>query len=523
MLRKFITSYGATILAICLVNLILYLSTVRLFFWADDFIQLKLIKDYSLADYFRAGILGDFANDSVMKYLYIGSIFRPVTHYIYWKLGWLMFNLNPAGYHSLNLIIHIANSLLVFWLSLLITRSKLASFIASILYASAVYIHINPLIRLFIINESVCVLFLLISFIFYILASSTRTTEAVRKSWPYIGLSIFSFGLALLSDERAIVLPVILILYDLFIENTHAASLIEFIKSKARKWAGYWFVSILYLLIRLPMIIRAITVPGGRYEFQLRSDILMKYFIGLKWTFFEYIRPIELIIEGIAPKFRFDRTVIWIVTIAILIILIFVLLKFGLKVVKNFSFRLTIFGVCMFLLFPAPIMLAEPFGAQYFTMGAIGLCIVAGYFAAMALERVMNRRNRSITLGILLVITVLGALRLARGYMNNPSGIPQRAIMSRQLIELLEAEQVDVSKYDAIFLTGFPEKLFANSLFIIESAAFELFLNHPAMVYQGKEIETQLTNCQNFLIVDYQRASPLYETTLPLGCKTSDP
>jgi hypothetical protein len=168
-------------------------------------------------------------------------------------------------------------------------------------------------------------------------------------------------------------------------------------------------------------------------------------------------------------------------------------------------------------------MLAEPFGAQYFTMGAIGLCIVAGYFAALALERVDNQRIRSIALGILLVITVLGALRLARGYMNNPSGIPQRAILSRQLIESLDAKQVDVSKYDAIHLTGFPEKLFANSLFIIESAAFELFLGHPARVYQGEDIETLPDSCQKVLVVDYHRDGTLLEATLPPGCKADAP
>ena len=155
--------------------------------------------------------------------------------------------------------------------------------------------------------------------------------------------------------------------------------------------------------------------------------------------------------------------------------------------------------------------------------GAIGLCIVVGYFIALALEKVNNQRIRSIALGILLVITVLGALRLARGYMNNPSGIPQRAILSRQLIELLDAKQVDVSRYDAIYLIGFPEKLFANSLFIIESAAFELFLGHPATVYQGEEIETQQANCQKVLIVDYQRAGTLLETALPPGCETDNP
>ncbi len=523
MLRKFITSYGASILAICLVNLILYNNTVRLFFWADDFINLKLIIDYSLADYLRAGILGDYASDQVMKYLYIGSVFRPVTHYFYWKLCWLLFNLNPTGYHSINLLIHIANSLLVFWLSILICRSKLASFIASILYASAVYIHINPLIRLFIVNESLCVLFLLMSFILYILAPSRRNTEAVRKSWLYLGLSILSFVLALLSDERAIVFPVILILYDLLIEDKQATSLSVFIKFIVRKWAPYWILSLIYLLIRIPMIIQAITVPGGRYEFQMRSDIPMKYYIGFKWTFFEYIRPIELIVERIDPHFRFDRAAMWVVYIGALIVLIFVLLKFRWVVVRNFSFRLTLFGISCFLLFPAPIMLAEPFGAQYFTMGAIGLCIVAGYFAALAFERVDSQRIRSIALGILLVITVLGALRLARGYMNNPSGIPQRAILSRQLIELLDAKQVDVSRYDAIYLIGFPEKLFANSLFIIESAAFELFLGHPATVYQGEEIETQQASCQKVLIVDYKPAGTLHETTLPPGCETDNP
>jgi len=523
MVRKFITGYGASILVIALVNLVLYITTIRLFFWADDFIMLKLIKDYSLVEYFRAGILGDYANDSVMKYLYIGSVFRPITHYFYWKLSWLIFNLNSTGYHLINLLIHIVNSLLVFWLGILISRSRLAAFLASILYASAVYIHINPLIRLFIINESLCVLFLLLSFILYILASSDRPAQIDKKFWPHLGLSIFSFGLALLSDERAIVLPVILILYDLLIEDKNATRLIIFIKSSAKNWAPYWLVSLFYLLIRSPMIIQAITVPGGRYQFEWRSDIPMKYYIGFKWTFFEYIRPIELIVERIDPHFRFDRAAMWVLYIGALIVLIFVLLKFRWVVVRNFSFRLTLFGISCFLLFPAPIMLAEPFGAQYFNMGAIGLCIVAGYFAALAFERVDSQRIRSIALGILLVVTVLGALRLARGYMNNPSGIPQRAILSRQLIELLDANQVDVSRYDAVHLIGFPEKLFANSLFIIESAAFELFLGHPATVYQGEEIETQPDSCQKVLVVDYQRDSTLYEAMLPPGCKTDVP
>lgn len=518
-LRKFITGYGAPILVVCLICFVLYKDTISLFFWADDFIQLKLINDYSIAEYFRAGILGDLADDAVMKYLYIGSVFRPVTHYFYWKLSWLIFNTHPAGYHLTNLVIHISNSLLVFWLSALITRNKNAAFIASILYASAVYIHINPLIRLFIVNESLCVFFLLISLTLYILVATDKSARLAGKSWARLGLSVFSFGLALLSDERAIVTPVILVLYDLLFEYIPGTSIRALIKIKAKLWAPYWILSFIYLLIRSPRIIQAITSSGGRYEFQLRPDIPMKYYMGFRWTFMEYIRPIEILLEKSFPKGRFDRAEMGIILFVALIILIIFLLKFGGTTARNYSFRLIIFGICFFLLFPAPIMMAEPFGAQYFTMGAIGLCILVGYFIAQALEKVGNPKFRVAVLGIFLLVTALGALRLVRGYLDNPSGIPQRAILSRQLIELLDTKKVDVSQYDAIYLIGFPEKLFANSLFIIESAAFEVFLGHPATVYQGEEIENQPSSCQKVLIVDHKRGNSLRETVLPPGCE----
>lgn len=510
-------NFWAPVTALCLVNTYLYFNTIRLFFWADDFIMLKLVKQLSLLDYVKAGLSGYLANDPVIQYLYIGSVFRPVTHYFYWKLGWELFSLNPLGYHAVNLFVHLINTLLVFWLALLLSRSKLASFLAAFFYACAVYIHVEPMTRLFVINESLCVLFLLISFITYVQA--TQVSPQKRKVfWLLIGTSVASFGIGLLSDERAIVFPAVILLYDLLFNDSPAFSMNAFMK-RATQWAPYWILSLIYLLIRLPGIIPAITGSGGRYEFTLRPDIPMRYFYGFKWIFLEFLRPLERFVKKQAPQVEFDLVVFWIIISICLVGLIFSLWKYKRELAKNLSFRLIIFGIGIFILFPAPIMLANIFQTQYFTAGAIGLCLVAGYLVAMALEKVKDYRIRFLLLGLLLFFSVQKASQIEKFIINSPKEIPQRSLESKYLLGFLKSEQIDVSNYDAILLTGFPTKLFANSRFIIESAAFELFLDHPAIVYQNEEIEPQPDQCMQVLVINHQDGNSVEEKTIPSGCK----
>lgn len=119
--------------------------------------------------------------------------------YKFWKL-------NPRFYHIENTAWHAANAALVYIITFLILNNGLAAFITSIVFA----IHPVQTEAVTWISGRSNVLFLfffLLSFIFHIRNKS-------RKSLLNC-LCLISFTCSLLSKEMAIVLPLILILYDL--------------------------------------------------------------------------------------------------------------------------------------------------------------------------------------------------------------------------------------------------------------------------------------------------------------------
>ncbi|HCI03500.1 MAG: tetratricopeptide repeat protein [Candidatus Peribacteraceae bacterium] len=133
---------------------------------------------------------------------YDPELYIPIT-LLSFQINYALFDLNPFWYHLTNLIIHISNALLVFWLSLMIIKKRYLAVFAALIFA------VHPLNTEAVAwisarKELLSTLFLLSALITYIKANDRR--------WMIV-FSIVLFVLAMMSKATAIVFPAILILY----------------------------------------------------------------------------------------------------------------------------------------------------------------------------------------------------------------------------------------------------------------------------------------------------------------------
>ena len=135
---------------------------------------------------------------------YMGH-YHPLTLLSY-SMEYLFFKLNPFIYHTTNLLLHLCNSLLVFWLIFMLTGSLLTSLVVALFFG----IHPMHVESVVWISERKDVLYSffflgsMISYLFY------RRTKEMR----YYYLLFFLFVLSLLSKAMAITLPFVLLLCD---------------------------------------------------------------------------------------------------------------------------------------------------------------------------------------------------------------------------------------------------------------------------------------------------------------------
>lgn len=188
------------ILSICLIVIIpsisFYPSLKNDFVNFDDIQYVtnnRMIQDFSLENIKL--IFGRF---------YMGH-YHPLTLLSYF-LEFQFFNLNPFAYHTTNLLLHLLNSLLVFWLILMMGGGTLASLVVALLF-SIHPLHVESVAW---ISERKDVLY---SFFFF---GSMISYLYYRKNhgMNYYYLSLSLFVLSLLSKSMAVTLPIILLLCD---------------------------------------------------------------------------------------------------------------------------------------------------------------------------------------------------------------------------------------------------------------------------------------------------------------------
>lgn len=295
--------------------------------------------------------------------------YRPIG-VVTFVLDYCLWKLKPFGYHLTNLLLHILNVILIYLVILrLVNRNKEERgltglpFLAALLFATHP-IHTESIAWIKNRFDLLSLLFLLLSLLFFIRYISQKEGRGIII---YYIISIFSFILALLSKETAVVLPFVLSLY-----------VICFLGKKVYKKAlvgilpFFGFMSI-YIIFKLKDLINL--VSG---EIMHNISVYQNILIVIK-TIGYYIRllvfPIDLNAEHFlgVPKSFFEPAVI--LSLVLLLILTAI-------VIKTFRYsKMLSFGIMWILLTLIPasniIFLAgRPIAEQRLYTSSLGFCII---------------------------------------------------------------------------------------------------------------------------------------------------
>ena len=172
---------------------------------------------------------------------YYGALMNRYVAYLTFALNYRIHGISVTGYHIVNIAIHIANSILVYFFVLLTFRTpymRQASGVGrpghsgSIAFFSAMLFAAHPLqteavTYVFQRCASLTAFFYLLSLVFYLKARLALTTDDLKKprkvSWsslssplwfPWLVLSVLSAVLAMKTKENAFTLPFVIALYE---------------------------------------------------------------------------------------------------------------------------------------------------------------------------------------------------------------------------------------------------------------------------------------------------------------------
>lgn len=143
---------------------------------------------------------------------------NPVTHTFYYRplqslsyrIDYTMWGLYPDGYHGLNIALHAANSVLVFFLvRRFLANAHLALAVAALFAVHP--IHTQAVTYISGRADPMCAFFLLLSFGMY----DRGRSNPGGRSWPWFAGAVLAYAGALGSKEFAACFPVLLIAYEI--------------------------------------------------------------------------------------------------------------------------------------------------------------------------------------------------------------------------------------------------------------------------------------------------------------------
>lgn len=154
---------------------------------------------------------------------HLDHMVRPVL-YATFLFDRSLYGMNPAGYHLLNLLLHLGSGLLIYRiLSRAVTEEiRLVPFLTALLFL------IHPITTETVTYISgrasgLMTFFYLFAFLLYIKASEHQDAVMLRRL--YLSGSVLSLILSLGSKETSVTFPLVLLLWDLLIRRLRGASL----------------------------------------------------------------------------------------------------------------------------------------------------------------------------------------------------------------------------------------------------------------------------------------------------------
>lgn len=299
---------------ITVLPVLIYLNSLENTFVYDDY--LTITNNHFIREWRYLSALFN------QKYFAVSNelTYRPVVTLSYF-VDYAIWQLRPCGYHLTNLIIHTLNVYLVYFTAYLLFKNRITAFISCLLLS------IHPIF-----SEAVNAVsyredllsatFLLVAFILFI--KYNKSTNR-RHFITWYALSLLTYLLAMLSKETAVVLPFLILSYDLIFQKNHILNFHNRIRRLAANYAGYIAIGGFYLFLRFYSFHNpgeSVGYPGNRIfvNFIMMTKVLGYY---VKTLFI----PSPLNADYVVPLVFSPADVSFIISIILLIITAFILVK----------------------------------------------------------------------------------------------------------------------------------------------------------------------------------------------------
>ncbi len=310
-----------------------------------------------------------FTSSSVWNYI-------PLTMLTY-MIEYHYFGLDPRVYHATNLLLHLLNCLLVFYLIYLLSRDIPVAFLVSVLFGVHP-LHVESVAWISQRKDVLYALFFLMSLISYYLYIINN------RKLRYYTFSLLLFVLSILSKPMALTLPFVLLLFDHF----YGSGL------KKRQFINkipHLAIAIFFLVITVfAQYYKGPTKPAHYYAV-LHNLFIASY--GLLFYVVKIIFPINL--SALYPYPASSYPALSNLPLAYLISpFILIVTASFIALTKN---RLLIFGSLFFLFTILPVLQVAPIGwavaaDRYTYIPSIGLFYVFGHAFAHAYRKLREKR-----------------------------------------------------------------------------------------------------------------------------------
>lgn len=389
-MEKILTNRRIHLLILTLLSLGLYINTLQNDFVYDDgdFIvdNLSIRNINNISQFFTSK--GTFSHEGNF------IIYRPVVT-LGFALDYLVWKLNPFGYHLPNILFHTLNALLVYILMEMILGSSLAAFV------TALFFSIHPV-------QTEAVAWIsgrgnVLSLFFFLLSFCSFVRFRREKRNKYYYMSLILFIAALLCKEMAITLFIMLVIYDIYYRTEEAKKPAGNIKI----YVPFIITAILYMLLRYLVLGRQSQTVfwGGSFintMFTMAKSLVQYIFL--------FMFPVNL---------NIDPDVVRVATSVLEPgVLISIIILAGLAATAVYSYRRikgVSFGIVWFLVALIPVSNLIPIDALYaerfMYLPSIGVFMVAG----VLISRII-KREKAISIIILVFIITYSFLTIRRNF-----------------------------------------------------------------------------------------------------------
>jgi len=220
-------SKSILILIIISLNLLVFLPSINGGFVWDDRELIEFNSSIENGN-FMEPFQGSFGKGSFNAYLY-----RPVVSLSY-KIDYMIYGLNPFGFHLTNIIINIANSILIFFIIFYLFKDYNSAFFISILF-SVFPPHFENVSWISGRTDLLALMFSLLAVLLFVKFIKTQNNILL-----YISQLIFF--VSILSKEISF-LMIFLLIYYLFIKN-------DKLKKKIKVFSGYFIFILIYFILK---------------------------------------------------------------------------------------------------------------------------------------------------------------------------------------------------------------------------------------------------------------------------------